>query len=80
MPPKRQYRTGEKADYKHPYERAINLREYFTNLSIRQTAALIDGKIILNGREWELKEYEETFPAKLKFDSIQLDSRQAKNN
>lgn len=54
-----------------------NLAEYIRLKEVRANTALIGGKIIYNGREWDKAEYEAKYPVPtLKYNTIQIDSKQ----
>ena len=57
--------------------RITNLKEYLFLKEVRANTALIGGKIIYNGREWDKAEYEAKYPVPtLKYNTIQIDGKQ----
>ncbi len=55
-----------------------NLQEYVRNHMIRQRAGWINGKYLLDGREYTEDEFNQMFPAVLLYETVQLDGRRLK--
>jgi len=57
--------------------KVANIAEYVRSKTARANTALIDGKIILDGKVWDLAEYNREYPIPvLKYNVINLDKRQ----
>lgn len=57
--------------------KVANIAEYVRSKTARANTALIDGKIILDGKVWDLDEYNREYPEPvLKYRVEQIDGRQ----
>ncbi len=70
------HRTQEDR-YMRPIE---NLQEYIQDKAIRDSAGWINGMYHVNGKYYTEEEFNQMFPAQLRYRVIQLDGKQIKVN
>lgn len=57
-----------------------NLKDYIRDKSVRMAAGWVNGMVYFNGQYFTEKEFDELFPAKLIYRTIQVDGTQVKTN
>lgn len=66
---------------KYDYIRSIeNLQEYVRDRMVRQEAGWVGGKVHLHGRFFTAQEFDDMFPAVMRYRSIQADGTQVRTN